>query len=186
MATAATSPSLIQKQSSGRSILWGVLLVLAGIFSISLPFVAAAVINLIIAWAILVAGITHAMLALTAHATSERIWKVLVGLAYICLGSYLFWHPAVGVAALTLMLAALFLLEAAFNTALYFRMRSLKGSGWVLLDALSSLLIAVLIYAHWPSSTVWAIGTLVGVSLIMSGFTRIGLSTSLRSARPAA
>ena len=50
--------------------------------------------------------------------------------------------------------------------------------------------------AHWAkghvdssktrSSTIQGIGTLVGVSLIMSGFTRIGLSTSLRTARPAA
>jgi uncharacterized membrane protein HdeD (DUF308 family) len=182
MATAASSPNAMQKQASGRSILWGILLILAGIFAISLPFVAAAVINLIVAWAILVAGITHIMLAFTAHGTSERIWKVLVGLAYLFLGTYLFWHPVLGVAALTLMLAALFLVEAAFDTALYFRMRHKKGSGWVLLDALSTLIIALLIYVHWPSSTVWAIGTLVGVSLIMSGATRIALSTSLRSA----
>lgn len=186
MATAMSTPNAIRKQSSGRSMLWGVLLILAGIFSISLPFVAAAVINLIVAWAILVAGMTHIMLAFTAHAAGERIWKILIGLAYLIFGTYLFWNPVLGVAALTLMLGSLFLVEAAFDTALFFRMRRVKGSAWVLLDAVSTLIIALLIFAHWPSSTVWAIGTLVGVSLIMSGVSRIALSTSLRAASPPA
>ena len=38
------------------------------------------------------------------------------------------------------------------------------------------------IYAQWPSSAAWAIGTLVGVSLIMSGISRIMLSLAARKA----
>jgi len=33
---------------------------------------------------------------------------------------------------------------------------------------------------HWPSSSVWAIGTLVGISMIMSGVTRLMLSLAVR------
>jgi len=39
-----------------------------------------------------------------------------------------------------------------------------------------------LIYLQWPSSSAWAIGTLVGVSLIISGVTRIMLSLAVRGA----
>jgi uncharacterized membrane protein HdeD (DUF308 family) len=38
-----------------------------------------------------------------------------------------------------------------------------------------------MIYVHWPSSSVWAIGTLVGISLIISGVSRVMLSTAVHS-----
>jgi uncharacterized membrane protein HdeD (DUF308 family) len=39
-----------------------------------------------------------------------------------------------------------------------------------------------MIYLQWPSSSNWAIGTLVGVSLIVSGVTRLMLSLAVRKA----
>jgi len=37
-----------------------------------------------------------------------------------------------------------------------------------------------MIYLQWPSSSAWAIGILVGVSMIISGVTRVMLSLALR------
>jgi len=37
-----------------------------------------------------------------------------------------------------------------------------------------------LIWFHWPSSSVWAIGTLVGVNLMMTGISRLMLGTVAR------
>jgi uncharacterized membrane protein HdeD (DUF308 family) len=42
--------------------------------------------------------------------------------------------------------------------------------------------VGLLIFVHWPSSSAWAIGTLVGVSLIISGVTRLMLSLAVRRA----
>jgi uncharacterized membrane protein HdeD (DUF308 family) len=33
---------------------------------------------------------------------------------------------------------------------------------------------------HWPSSSVWAIGTLLGVNLLMTGFTRLMFGLAAR------
>jgi uncharacterized membrane protein HdeD (DUF308 family) len=38
--------------------------------------------------------------------------------------------------------------------------------------------LGILIWAHWPSSAGWAIGTLVGVSLIFSGISRLMVSSA--------
>ena len=59
-------------------------------------------------------------------------------------------------------------------------MRSMRGSGWILVDGIVTLLLGGLIYIHWPSSSMWAIGTLVGVSMIISGVTRVMLSLTVR------
>jgi uncharacterized membrane protein HdeD (DUF308 family) len=61
-------------------------------------------------------------------------------------------------------------------------MRSTQGSTWVLIDGIITLLLGLLIYLQWPSSSIWAVGTLVGVSMIISGITRVMLSFAARKA----
>ena len=105
---------------------------------------------------------------------------MLVGLAYLFFGVYLIMHPVLGVVSLTLVLAVLFLIEGILDIILFSRMRSVRGSGWVLFDGIITIALALLIYLHWPSSSLWALGTLVGISMIVSGFTRIMLSLAAR------
>ncbi len=74
----------------------------------------------------------------------------------------------------------LFLIEGVLNVILFFQMRSMRGAFWVLVDGIVTLLLGLMIYFQWPSSAVWAIGILVGVSMIISGLTRVMLSLSVR------
>ncbi len=113
------------------------------------------------------------------------IWKLLVGLAYILFGVYLILHPVLGVASLTLVLAVLFLIEGILDLILFFQMRPMGGAFWVLVDGIVTLLLGLMIYLQWPSSAVWAIGLLVGVSMIISGVTRVMLSLAVRKAKTA-
>jgi len=39
----------------------------------------------------------------------------------------------------------------------------------------------MLILAKWPSSSLWAIGTLVGASVMMGGISRIMIASGIRS-----
>jgi uncharacterized membrane protein HdeD (DUF308 family) len=91
-------------------------------------------------------------------------------------------HPLLGVASLTLLLASLFLVEGILNIVLFFKMRPVHGSTWVLMDGIITLLLGAMIYAQWPSSSAWAIGTLVGISMIFSGVARVMMSLSVRRA----
>jgi len=68
------------------------------------------------------------------------------------------------------------------DIALYFQARAIHGSSWMLLDGIITLLLGLMIYLQWPSSSAWAIGTLVGVSMIISGVTRLMLSLAVRKA----
>lgn len=108
------------------------------------------------------------------------IWKLLVGIAYLFFGGYLIMHPVLGVASLTLVLAFLFLLEGTLDIIFFFKMRSRHGSSWVLLDGIITFILGLLIYIHWPSSSLWVVGILVGVSMIMSGVSRVMLSLAVR------
>jgi len=105
---------------------------------------------------------------------------VLVGLAYLAFGIYVILHPVVGIVTFTLLLATLFFIEGIFSIIQFFQTRSAGGSVWFLLDGIITLLLGLFIYIHWPSSSAWAIGTLVGVSMITSGITRVMVSMTVR------
>ena len=168
------------------SIVWGIMLIIFGVLAIASPFLAAVAVSVLIAWLVILAGVVHCILAFHVHRAGRMIWKLLVGPAYVAFGTYLLMHPVLGVASLTLVVALLFLVEGILDIVLYVHMRSERGSAWVLLDAITTLVLALLIYLQWPSSSVWAIGTLVGVSMIISGITRVLLSLATRRLATAA
>ncbi len=168
------------RNASTVSILWGVLLIVFGVVAVGSPFLAAVAVNVVIAWLIVLAGVVHLILAFRAHAAGGMIWKFLVGLAYVCVGAYAIVHPILGVASLTLLLASLFLIEGVLDIVLFFKMP--QRSTWVLLDGIITLLLGLMIYAQWPSSSVWAIGTLVGISMIFSGVARVMMSWAVHKA----
>ncbi|MGA9509411.1 MAG: DUF308 domain-containing protein [Candidatus Sulfotelmatobacter sp.] len=175
-------PISVARHGSTVSILWGVLLIIFGMLAIGSPMLAAVAVNVVVAWLIVLAGVVHIALAFHAHGAGTVVWRLLVGVAYLCFGGYLLLHPVLGVASLTLALAALFVIEGILNLILFSKMRPLRGSSWVLVDGIVTILLGLLIYMQWPSSSVWAIGTLVGISMIFSGVARIGMSLAVRRA----
>lgn len=179
------SPIHIVRHASTWSILWGILLIIFGFLAIGAPMLAALAVNIVFAWLIILAGAIHVVVAFHAHRAGSVIWKLLVGIAYLCFGVYLLLHPVLGVTSLTLLLACLFLIEGVLNIILFFRMRSVHGSSWVLIDGIVTLLLGSLIYMQWPSSSAWVIGTLVGISMIISGVTRVMISFAVRRATTA-
>jgi uncharacterized membrane protein HdeD (DUF308 family) len=134
----------VVRHASTWSIVWGILLIVFGVLAIGSPFLAAVAVNAVIAWLIILAGVVHLVLAFHGHRAGSMIWKLLVGWHFF--GIYLLMHPVLGVASLSLVLALLFLIEGILDIVLFFQMRSMRGSGWVLGDGIITLLLGLLIY----------------------------------------
>jgi uncharacterized membrane protein HdeD (DUF308 family) len=81
-----------------------------------------------------------------------------------------------GLASLTLALSTYLLAEGVLELILSFRLRPMPGSGWLLFDGIVTLILGVMIWRTWPSSTEWVIGTLVGISMLFSEISRLMLS----------
>jgi uncharacterized membrane protein HdeD (DUF308 family) len=93
----------------------------------------------------------------------------------------LLFRPVAGLASLTLALAIYLFAEGVLELILSFRLRPMPGSRWLLFDGIITLILAVMIWRTWPSSTEWVIGTLVGISMLFSGISRLMLSLAARS-----
>jgi uncharacterized membrane protein HdeD (DUF308 family) len=51
---------------------------------------------------------------------------------------------------------------------------------WLLLSSIVTLLLGLLILAHWPISSVYVLGIFLGIDLVMAGTGWIALSLALR------
>ncbi len=158
---------------------WSILLIIVGFFALALPLEAGIAIAILVAIFVIVAGIAHLAGTFAARTTGGFFWGLLVGCAYLIAGVYLIVHPKLSLISLTLALAILFLMEGVFHLVTFFQIRSVPGSGWILFDGIVTLILALMIWKSWPASAVWALGTIVGINLLMSGFTRLMYSRAV-------
>ncbi len=173
-----------------RLLWWGVSLVVLGVFS-GFLVLAAVTGNLLIAWLIVLSGLAQLIVAHHAQRAYSAIWKLIVGFAYVLFGVYLIAYPVRGLVSLTMVLAPLFLFEGVLDILVFYRLRRIKGSSWVLLKGTLTVILGVMFHLHWPSIAKWAtgvlnrcaIGVLVGMSLFTSGVTLVMLSLASHEAR---
>ena len=169
------------KKRSAWSIFMGIVTAALGCFLIVYPLATAAITTVLLGWALIFVGLAQFVFALYSQTIGNFFLKVLLSVLYGICGIALAFFPIAGVAALTGVLGTLLLIQAGLLTATAFQLRPVEGWGWFLFDAATNLLLGILILAKWPSSSVWAIGTLVGVSVVMSGISRIMIATKIRS-----
>jgi uncharacterized membrane protein HdeD (DUF308 family) len=177
----ATSPAAFVKKSVGWSIGLSVLMIVAGILAIASPLAASIAVDVLVAWLLVFSGCVHLVFAWYTRTTGGFLWELLLGILYIFIGAYVLAHPVLGLVSLTLALAIYLLLEAILEFVLGFKLRPLPGSGWLLFDGIITLILAVMIWRTWPSSSAWVIGLLVGISMLFSGTSRLMISLAARS-----
>src|SRR5262249_62360280 len=154
------------------SIVLSLLMVISGIVAIAAPVVAGVAVTAIVGWLLIFSGILHLVFAWRAGRPSAIVWEILLGIVYAAIGFYLIANPVVGLASLTLAIAAYLLIEGVLELAMSFQVRPAPGSGWLLVDGIITLILAVMIWSTWPSSAVWVVGTLIGISMFFTGITR--------------
>jgi uncharacterized membrane protein HdeD (DUF308 family) len=175
-----TSLGKIANQSVGWSIGLSVLMIVAGVLAIVIPPAAGLTVILVVAWMLMFSGAAHLVFAWHTRTTGGMLWELLLSALYIFVGAYALVHPVAGLASLTLFLAAYLFVEGVLEFVLSFRLRPMRGSTWLLVDGIVTVVLAILIWRTWPSSTEWVIGTLVGISMLFSGVSRLALSMAAR------
>jgi uncharacterized membrane protein HdeD (DUF308 family) len=174
------------KRHSTWVIIMGIVIAFLGLLLIAYPYAAGVITTVLLGWVLILAGIAQFVFALHSHAMGSFFWKALSAVVFVIAGIALAFFPIAGLATLTAMLAAFLLVEAGVLIFNAVQMRPVQGWGWFLFDGLASLLLGGLILFHWPNSSIWAIGTLVGFAVLLSGFSRIMLASGVRHAAASA
>ena len=167
------------RRASGWSIAIGILMIVAGMIAIFAPLEAGLVVVIVVGWMAIFNGVAQIVYAFS-HEARHRWLEGLLGLIYVIAGIYLLMHPLGGLLAITLLVGSFLVVYGVFALVLAFQMRPAPGWGWVLFDAIVTILLGILIYIHWPANTEWVMGTLFGISFIVSGFSRLMVSMAVR------
>ena len=110
----------------------------------------------------------------------------LFGVLSLVAGGYMMSQPVAALATLTLFLAAYFVASGILQIVAGFRARPEPGWGLVAFGGVVSLVLGVIIWRQFPISGIWAVGTLVGIQLLFSGWTLIAVGGLAKRAVQAA
>jgi uncharacterized membrane protein HdeD (DUF308 family) len=176
----STAMEAIPHRSSRSSLILAIILIILGLLAMTLPTATSIGAVRVLGWLIIFDGFAQLVHAFQSEGVGRIAWKILVAVLYLAGGAYLLANPLIGIAGLTLALAIFFFAEGVMDLTAYFVTRRHDRSVWLLMHGIISLFLGLLIWRQWPSSSLWLIGTIVGISMLMSGFTRLFMALESR------
>jgi uncharacterized membrane protein HdeD (DUF308 family) len=169
------------KKNAGWLLALGVLTVIAGVLAIASPLLSGLTVVVLIGIALAIGGGARTIAAFSAGSFGQGTLAFIGGILTFGAGLILAARPGIGLATLTLMLGGYLLVDGISSAVLAFRVRPERGWGSLLFSAVTGVILGFLLLREWPLSGAWAIGTLVGVNLLVSGFSMISVGSAARS-----
>lgn len=164
----------------------GVLLIIAGFLALIAPLVAGISIAVFVGVLFIVSGVAQLFLVLKTGSFGRGLLLAVLALLSLAVGVYMVLQPVAALASLTLFLAAYFMVSGLLEVIAAIGARPSSGWGWLLFGGIVSILLGLMIWRQFPVSGVWAIGTLAGIRMLMSGWTWITIGGLGKAAANAA
>lgn len=149
----------------------GIISVVLGLIAIIVPPLASVGITILVGIILLVGAVGMVAEAISRGSTGHRIWSAILAVLYVIAGVWLLINPVEGTITLTVVLIVFFLVIGLFRLIAGIQGRSggVPNAGWMIVNGILSIAIAVLVLLDLPSSAAWAIGLLVGIQLLFDG-----------------
>jgi uncharacterized membrane protein HdeD (DUF308 family) len=163
-------------------MLLGALLVIGGTLTIVLPPVMVATsiaIPVVLGVILRVEGAAMIVSSFWAGKWSAFLLELLVGLLYVACAFLFMENPEIATVTLTYFIAVTFIVLGVFR-AIAALVLQFPQWGWALLNGVVTLVAGLVIYRNLPEAALWVIGLLVGLELLLHGWTWIMLSLALR------
>jgi uncharacterized membrane protein HdeD (DUF308 family) len=157
----------------------GVLLVILGILALGSMGIATLASVVVFGSLLMIAGVATVLTAFTAHGWGGFTLHVLFGILSAVVGFVLIISPIAGAVALTLFLAIYFLAGGLFRVVSAVS-QQFAGWGWAAAAGVASVALGAILFTQWPEAALWFIGLLLGIELILQGFTWIALGFAAR------
>ncbi len=143
-------------------------LLLAGAaLALVLPFASATFLTLMLGSASVVAGISQLLRLSSAEDLKAKLFRALSGLLYVAGGLSCLVSPITSTVSLTLFVGAMLAFQGVMELAAA-ASSPIPARTLLLVDGLITTLLGGPLIAHWPSDSVWALGTLFASGLAIS------------------
>lgn len=179
--TAAAEPSPAAIPGRGFLITLGILNILFGIVAMGSPFLTGKAVTILIGVMLLVSGIFELVQAFQTKGWKIGFGSFISGALAIAGGIFIMSCPVSSLAVLTLVLAFFFIIDGIVRCVSAFSLRPTRGWLWVLFGGVITAVLGIMIWRGWPVSGLWAVGILIGVRILMSGWTMLLLGLAAGS-----
>jgi uncharacterized membrane protein HdeD (DUF308 family) len=161
------------KKNATWLIVLGVLTAFLGVLAIGSPLMTGIAVTLFIGGLLTFMGVLQIIAAFKSGQWGSGIVGTLIGLLSIAAGLLMIFRPGLGLASLTLLLAAYFLVDGVCEIIASFKMKPESGWGWMLFNGIIAAVLGFLLWRQWPVSGSFAIGILFGIHILMSGIVMV-------------
>jgi uncharacterized membrane protein HdeD (DUF308 family) len=150
----------------------GLVMLILGVLAIALPAAATIAVDIFVGWLFVICGVVGLAAIFSTRNIPAFTWSLVTAALLVTIGILLIWRPVEGAHSLTVLLTVLFLVEGIFQIATSIAYRDVvrESWGWLLASGIADLVLVVIICLGWPMTANWALGLLVGVNLLTSGF----------------
>ena len=168
------------RAKSGWIVALGIVYLIVGVIALGSVVTATVASVFVVGIMMLVAGVAEVINAFQIKTWGKFLLWLLLGLLYIIAGFVTFENPLLAAAFLTLLLGASLLVSGVMRIVLAFSMK--EGMPWigVAISGVITLILGLIILAHWPVSSLYILGIFLGIDLIFAGAGWVGLGLGLR------
>ena len=168
------------KKNSGLLIFLGVVTVIFGIVAAGSPLITGVAVAVFVGFLLLASGVARIVHALKSKQWCTGFWGTAIGVLGVAAGLIMIFRPLVGLVTMTMLLAIYFLVDGISEIIAAFKIKPDQGWGWVLFNGIIAVVLGLMIWRQWPVSGQWAIGILVGVHILITGWSMIILGSGAR------
>jgi uncharacterized membrane protein HdeD (DUF308 family) len=163
-------------------LLEGCVLTVLGAAAIVLPTVAGLATTILFGWLLMLGGIVGLVSSWRAHNAPGRSLALLSSLLAVVAGGILVGFPIAGMMSLTLVLAAFLTIDGVVSIlyALDHRRHASQRWGFLLVNGLLDIGLAVLILWWLPDSAAWILGLVLGIDLVFAGVSLVAMALAAR------
>ena len=170
---AAQVQSLVANTVRGNARLGtvsGFLLVVLGILAIATPFISGVAASTLVSAIMIAAGMTLLFFCFKAESFGRGLGQFLLGSLAIAGGTFMLMEPVLTLFTLTGVLLVWFIADGIVTIYQGIKRKPQEGWGWVVFSGVSSLVLGGLQAYDWPASGIDAVGLLVGIRLLIAGW----------------
>lgn len=161
-------------------ILLGAASILGGVIALLNPFAASVAAQTIVAWFFLIIGVIQGISIFRVTRMRERLLAILLTIIYLWLGITFLANPLEGLISLTLVAAILFLVSGIAKVVYAFSVTDSRYKMMMLISGAISVVLAIMIFAQFPSSAAVVLGVLLSVELLSTGVAMVTFGLVLK------
>jgi uncharacterized membrane protein HdeD (DUF308 family) len=168
----------MNSKSRGWLITCAILSLIVGLLALSSPLFFSFLIVRFLGLFALISGVISLLVAIFDKDVAPRGLNAVFALVRIGAGLALLYCARSGLNLIMLIFAVYLIVEGIFDIFGALKMREHRGRVFMLVNGIITILLGLMVYAHWPSGSAWILGLFFGINLIFNGFSQLMLGLS--------